>query len=96
MKTKATILTFLFYTVVSGHEEEEDTSRLAISGVSRRFRWFHRLGSPLATPADVSVEVVSQPRSIATSESTITMPITLYSILYVSLTLNSLLLHTFR
>ncbi len=74
MKTKATILTFLFYTVVSGHEEEvDDTSRLATLGVSRRFGWFHRLGSPFAAPApaDTSVEVVSQPRSITTSKPTI-------------------------
>ena len=73
MKTKATILTFPFYTVVSGQEEEEDTSRLATSDVSRRFGWFHRLGSPFTTapaPADTSVEAVNQPRSITTSKPT--------------------------
>jgi hypothetical protein len=71
MKTKVTILTFLFYTVVSGHEEEvDDTSRLATLGVSRRFGWFHRLGSPFTSPADTSVEVVNQSRAATKSKPT--------------------------
>lgn len=76
MKTKATaILTFLFYTVVSGHEED-DTHRLATSGVSRRFSWFHRrhrLGSPFTAPADTSVELVNQSRAATKSKPTTIM-----------------------
>ena len=73
MKTKATILTFLFYTVVSGHEEEDDTSRLATLGVSHRFGWFHHLGSPFTAPADTSVEIVNQSRAATKSKPTTIM-----------------------
>ena len=92
MKTKATILTFLFYTVVSGHEEE--ASRLATSGVSHRFRWFHRLGSRFTAPApaDTSVEVVSQPRAATTSKPTTTMTETfVYHLICTRVSLCSLL-----
>ena len=73
MRTAATlpILTFLVYTMVLG-QDESNTQQIATSGVSRRFGWFHRLGSPFTAPApaDTSVEAVNQPRSITTSKPT--------------------------
>lgn len=68
MITKATLLTFLVCTVVSGHEEDS-TKGLATLDTSRRFfSWLHPVRAWSLGTVETSAIAVNQPRAVTTSK----------------------------